>query len=73
MSGQCCTRTPFTNDVAGITTNAWYLGARNMWYGNNTSGQIDYPINPPITTLEAGAIYNVWIDITNEPVALFAS
>ena len=64
--------TPLTNDVAGIPTNAWYLGARNMWFGNNTSGPVDYPATPPVTPFEPGAVYNVWIDITNEPVALMA-
>ncbi len=47
---------PFTNDVIVAETNAWYLGARN-WPGS----AIDYP-GP---ALEAGTVYNVWMDITN--------
>lgn len=51
----------FTNDVAGVTTNAWYLGARNGWMGDNVSYPIDFAPIP----LETGVVYNVWIDITN--------
>lgn len=61
--------TTMTNSAWGIETNAWYLGARNGWIGNNTSNDPDYPANP----LEAGAVYNVWIDVTNKPIAEYAS
>ena len=40
-------------------TNAWFLGARN---GNGSA--IDYTPNPLIP----GAVYDVWIDITNAPM-----
>ena len=64
--------TPFTNDAAGITTNGWYLGARNGWYGGNSSPLIDYydvyqPVPAFQPALESGGVYNVWIDITNAP------
>ena len=65
--------TALTNDVAGITTNAWYLGARNNYYGNNTSPPADYPATLPVTPFEAGAVYNVWVNITNAPLALAMS
>jgi hypothetical protein len=55
----------FTNELAGTTTNAWYIGARNGWQGGNTSYDIDYPG----AALDAGVVYNVWIDITNSPAA----
>lgn len=57
--------TALTNEPAGGTTNSWFLGARNGWLGNNASNPIDYP--PP--ALEGGAVYNVWIDITNAPIS----
>lgn len=57
----------FTNDVAGVETNGWYIGARNGWYGANTSAPIDYTTTP----LEAGAVYNVWINVTNQPLGEF--
>jgi len=61
---------PFTNDLVGITTNGWYLGARNF-----PGGVIDYlGTQPqPQEALEAGAVYNVWVDITNAPLADLAS
>lgn len=54
----------FTNDLAGVLTNAWYIGARNGFTGFNTSNPIDYSAEP----LESGAVYNVWIDVTNAPL-----
>ncbi len=51
----------FTNDLTAATTNAWYLGARNGYAGNNVSNPIDYPG----AALEAGTVYNVWLDVTN--------
>ncbi|MEK7677137.1 MAG: LamG-like jellyroll fold domain-containing protein, partial [Verrucomicrobiota bacterium] len=62
--------TPFTNDLAGITTNGWYLGARNF-----PGGAIDYLGSQPEPqpALEAGGVYNVWVDITNAPLVDFAS
>jgi hypothetical protein len=67
--------TPFTNDLAGVTTNGWYLGARNGWFGNNNSPLIEYNASliPPQPALEAGVVYNVWIDVTNAPMAENAS
>jgi hypothetical protein len=65
----------FTNDVvvipepAAMTTNAWFLGARYGYAGGNTSNPIDWP-GP---ALESGAVYNVWVDITNAPMADLAS
>ncbi len=56
---------PFTNELAGVTTNGWYLGARNGWLGDNTSAAIDFPNSP----LDAIAVYNVWINVTNAPLA----
>ena len=61
--------TPLTNDLYGIDTNAWYLGARNGWYGFNSSPPPDYPPVP----LQPGTVYNVWLDITNAPLADHAS
>ncbi|HWI58732.1 MAG TPA: LamG-like jellyroll fold domain-containing protein [Bacillota bacterium] len=58
-----------TNDLIGATTNAWYLGARNGSWGGNTSPAPDYP-GP---ALQTGVVYNVWIDITNAPLADYAS
>jgi hypothetical protein len=57
---------PFTNDAVGITTNGWYLGARN-----SPGGAIDYFGNQPQpqSALEAAAVYNVWVDITNAPLS----
>jgi hypothetical protein len=52
--------TPFTNDAVSITTNAWFVGARN-WAGS----AITYADQP----LETNTVYNVWIDITNAPMA----
>ena len=60
---------PFTNDVMGITTNAWYMGARDGFQGNNVSNPIDYPGEPLLTNV----IYNVWIDITNASMSDFQS
>lgn len=57
----------FTNDLAGALTNGWYIGARNGFAGFNTSNPIDYSAEP----LEAGAVYNVWIDVTNAPLAQY--
>ncbi|MCW5555251.1 MAG: hypothetical protein KIS67_24200 [Verrucomicrobiae bacterium] len=54
----------FTNELAGVLTNGWYIGARNGFAGFNTSNPIDYLAEP----LEAGAVYNVWIDVTNAPL-----
>jgi hypothetical protein len=59
----------FTNDVMGATTNAWYLGARNGWLGENSSPAMDFP-GP---ALDARVVYSVWIDITNSPAADFIS
>jgi hypothetical protein len=65
----------FTNDVvvipepAAMTTNAWFLGARYGYAGDNTSNPIDWP-GP---ALESGAVYNVWVDITNAPMVDLAS
>lgn len=50
-----------TNDVWAIDTNAWYLGARNGYQGNNVSNPIDYPAQP----LRENSVYNVWIDVSN--------
>jgi hypothetical protein len=57
----------FTNELAGVLTNGWYIGARNGFAGFNTSNPIDYLAEP----LEAGAVYNVWIDVTNAPLAQY--
>jgi hypothetical protein len=67
--------TPFTNDLAGVTTNGWYLGARNGYLGGNSSNPIDYLGSQPDAqrALEAGGVYNVWIDITNAPLVDFLS
>lgn len=67
--------TPFTNDLIGVTTNGWYLGARNGWLGGNNSNPIDYLGNQPSPqyALEGGAVYNIWVDITNAPIADLAS
>ncbi|HEY5912033.1 MAG TPA: LamG-like jellyroll fold domain-containing protein [Verrucomicrobiae bacterium] len=48
--------TSMTNDLVGIMTNAWYLGARNY-----PGGGISYPPEP----IQTNTVYNVWIDITN--------
>lgn len=53
--------TAFTNDVMGIFTNAWYIGARNGWIGGNASPPPDFAQQP----LEPGVVYNVWINVTN--------
>lgn len=53
--------TAFTNELLGINTNAWYIGARNGWFGNNSSPPPDFAPEP----LEPGVVYNVWINITN--------
>jgi hypothetical protein len=58
----------FTNTLAEATTNAWYIGARNGWLGNNTSTDVEYATN----ALEAGVVYNIWLDITNAPLGEFA-
>lgn len=60
---------PLTNEAFGIETNAWYLGARNGYLGNNTSPPVDYPAHP----LTSDIVYNVWIDVTNNPMADFVS
>jgi hypothetical protein len=57
----------FTNELAGAVTNGWYIGARNGFQGFNISNPIDYMAEP----LEAGAVYNVWIDVTNAPLAVY--
>lgn len=57
----------FTNELAGVLTNGWYIGARNGFAGFNASNPIDYLFEP----LEAGAVYNVWIDVTNAPMAQY--
>jgi hypothetical protein len=61
--------TAFTNDLLGIQTNAWYIGARNGWFGNNASPPPDFAPEP----LQPGVVYNVWINITNadENVGMF--
>lgn len=58
---------PLTNDVWGIDTNAWYVGARNGAIGGNVSNPIDWPNNP----LDQTTVYNVWIDLTNAPMDVF--
>lgn len=62
--------TPFTNVDYAIETNGWYLGARNL-----PGGLLDYVGNQlePQKALESGAVYNIWVDITNAPMAEFAS
>lgn len=59
---------PFTNDLVGVETNGWYLGARNF-----PGGDIDYLGNQalPQTALEDSVVYNVWVDITNASMAEF--
>ncbi len=59
----------FINDVIGAADNAWYLGARNGWLGENTSNPIDFP-GP---ALAPNTVYNVWINVTNAPLAEAAS
>ena len=59
----------FTNDLIGATTNAWDLGARNGSIGGNASNPIDFP-GPGLAT---GVVYNVWIDVTNAPLADYAA
>jgi hypothetical protein len=62
--------TAFTNDLIAVETNAWYLGARYGYVGGNASNPPDYP-GP---ALESSTVYNVWIDVTNAPLAdTFAS
>ena len=58
--------TPFTNVDYAIETNGWYLGARNA-----PGGLIDYVGNQPEPqkAFESGAVYNIWVDITNAPMA----
>jgi hypothetical protein len=53
--------TAFTNDALGIPTNAWYIGARNGWFGGNASPPPEFAPQP----LEPGVVYNIWINITN--------
>jgi hypothetical protein len=69
--------TPFTNDLIAATTNGWYLGARNGdgAPGANASSPIDYLGSQPLpqTALEFGAVYNVWMDVTNAPLGDFLS
>ncbi|MCS7089176.1 MAG: LamG-like jellyroll fold domain-containing protein [Verrucomicrobiota bacterium] len=60
--------TAFTNEALGVQTNAWYIGARNGWSGNNTSPLPDFAPQP----LEAGVVYNLWINITNADETLSA-
>lgn len=59
----------FTNDLVMADTNAWYIGARNGFFGGNTSPPVDYLL----PTLDAGTVYNVWIDLTNQPMAEWIS
>lgn len=47
-----------TDPVSG--TNAWFLGARN-----GIGAPVDYTAN----ALVPGAVYDVWLDITNAPMA----
>jgi len=69
--------TPFTNVDYAVETNGWYLGARNGWFGGNSSPLPDYngPATAPVQqpALEASVVYNVWVDITNAPIADLAS
>ncbi|MBE0544243.1 MAG: hypothetical protein IH623_23125 [Verrucomicrobia bacterium] len=58
----------FTNELAGVVTNGWYIGARNGFTPFVGSNPIDYLAEP----LEAGAVYNVWIDVTNAPLAQYS-
>lgn len=62
--------TPFTNVDYAIDTNGWYLGARNL-----PGGLLDYVGNQPEPqkAFESGAVYNIWVDITNAPMGEFAS
>lgn len=50
--------TVMADPVSG--TNAWFLGARN-----GIGAPMDYPTN----ALLPGAVYDVWLDITNAPMA----
>lgn len=61
---------PFTNLDNLIDTNGWYLGVRN-----GVGAPIDYLGNQPFlqTALESATVYNVWVDITNAPIAESAS
>ncbi|HEX5220605.1 MAG TPA: LamG-like jellyroll fold domain-containing protein [Verrucomicrobiae bacterium] len=61
---------PFTNVNIPVDTNGWYLGARN-----GVGAAVDYFGNQPTlqTAFEAGEIYNIWVDITNAPLADFAN
>lgn len=60
----------WTNDVIGMETNAWYLGARYGYLGGNSSNPVDFP-GP---ALGSAVVYNVWLDVTNTPLAdTFAS
>jgi hypothetical protein len=66
----------FTNDVWGIDTNAWYLGARNGFFGGNVSSDIDFGDSVralPPEPLTFDTVYNVWIEVTNAPMAERAS
>ncbi|HOX01982.1 MAG TPA: hypothetical protein P5555_06570 [Candidatus Paceibacterota bacterium] len=51
---------PITNDFF-LVTNGWYMGARNGYPG--------MPIEFVHPALDPATVYNVWIDITNAPVA----
>jgi len=57
---------PFTNSAIPVDTNGWYLGARN-----GVGAAVDYVGNQPTPQLafEAGEVYNIWVDITNAPLA----
>lgn len=68
--------TAFTDTANLVETNGWYLGARNGWNGGNSSPAPDYVGNvqpQPQSALETPAVYNVWIDVTNAPLAVSAS
>jgi hypothetical protein len=58
--------TPFTNSIYGVETNGWYLGARNF-----PTGLIEYFGSQPEhqLALASASVYNIWVDITNAPLA----
>lgn len=60
---------PFTNVNIPVDTNGWYVGARNL-----PGGIPDYLGNQPQlqTAFESATVYNLWVDITNAPMAEFA-
>ena len=61
---------PFTNFAVAVDTNGWYLGARNF-----PGSEIDYFGNQPQAqaALDFATVYNIWVDITNGPMAEFVN